>query len=144
MRSNFHENFERGSEISTPRSSDRNFGLIVGGVLALGSVWPLLHAGAPRWPLLAIGAALVLAALVRPAVLAPLNFVWFRIGMVLQKYINPVVMAAMFIIAIVPTAIIMRLLRVDPMRRGFDPSASSYWIARESGELASKTMRNQF
>ena len=83
-------------------------------------------------------------ALVRPALLAPLNRLWLRLGLFLHKIITPVVMALIFFTTVLPTGLVMRALGKDPLRLRRDPAAASYWIARNPSGLAPETMKNQF
>ena len=137
-----HENFARPDEIAGP--SDRRFGLtfavifgiIGGGRLALGHSYSGLWLGA--------AAALALCALYLPAALGPINRVWLRVGLVLYKIVNPIIMALLFFSTIVPIGIVMRLRGKDPLRLRRDQDASSYWIGREPPNSPSETMRNQF
>lgn len=57
---------------------------------------------------------------------------WIAFGTCLGRVVNPVVLTAIYIVAILPVALAMKLLRYDPMRRRFDPAADSYWIARHT------------
>lgn len=77
-----------------------------------------------------------------PSLLRPLNIVWFRFSLLLQKIINPIVLGVMFIVAILPFGLVMRIWR-DPMRRK-KPDATTYWIARESRTPETHSMTNQF
>jgi len=79
-----HESFDRAEKVK--RSSDRSFGLVIGAAFLLIGILPSLHAPyQPRW--WAIAAAIFFAALAqwRPAVLAPLNKVWQRLGLLLHR-----------------------------------------------------------
>ncbi len=93
---------------------------------------------------LAVGTALVALALVRAALLAPLNRAWTKLGLVLFHVVNPVVMLLMFAVIIVPAGLVMRLAGHDPMRRRFDPGAVTYWIERRPPGPAPEELRNPF
>ena len=81
------------------------------------------------WALIAAG-VFAAAGLFAPALLRPLNRVWFLFGMILHKVVNPLVMGLLFYATITPMAFVMRLMGKDPLRRRFDPEAKSYWIER--------------
>jgi hypothetical protein len=83
-------------------------------------------------------------ALARPALLAPINRLWTRFGLLLHHIVNPIVMGLMFYLAITPIGVLMRLLGKDPLKRRFDPAAATYWIQRQPGDPKSQTMINQF
>jgi hypothetical protein len=81
---------------------------------------------------------------VAPAVLAPLNRLWFRFGLVLHKIVSPLILALLFFVVITPIGLIMRLLRRRPLPLGCDRGAATYWTARASGLPAPGSMRKQF
>ena len=123
--------------------SDRGFGFVFAAVFAVISLWPLTGGGAVRIWALAIAALFLGAALVRPNVLRPLNRLWFRFGLLLGRIVSPIVMAVVFLVAITPTALIMRAFGKDLLRLKFDKDAESYWIRRaDDGPMGS--MKDQF
>lgn len=137
-----HEDLARTEEVVGP--SDRRFGLTV--AVACGSIGAIrLVLGHAHWAWW-IGAGLILmaVALIVPAALAPLNRLWMRLGLVLYKIVNPMVMTLIFVSTIVPIGWLMRLCGKDPLRLRRDPRAASYWIEREPPGPPPETMRNQF
>jgi hypothetical protein len=136
-----HETFVR-EEGSAP-GSDRTFGLVMAGALALVALLNGWHHGR-MWPWEAALAALfLLAALFRPALLHPLNRLWMKLGLLLHKIVNPIVMGLLFYGTIWPTGAIMRIRGRDLLRLRREPASDSYWIARPPGPLP-ETMRDQF
>lgn len=129
------------AQTKIPMGSERGFGLVFAGVFAIFAGLPLLHGSPPRlWPL-PVAALFLAAALLRPAILAPLNRLWFRFGLALGQVMTPVMMALLFVAAVIPTALLMRLLRKDPMHRRLAPEAETYWERREHQP---GPMRDQF
>lgn len=137
-----HETFER--EETVKGSSDRGFGLVFAAVFAVIGLWPLIHATLPRWWSLGIAAAFLAVSLIRPALLAPLNRLWMRFGLLLHRIVNPIVMGLLFYVVLTPFGLVLRLLGKDPLRRGFDAAAATYWIQRLPPGPAPDTMKNQF
>lgn len=137
-----HESFERDEPVRG--SSDRGFGLVFTALFVLIGLGPLV-AGHPWRPWALIVAALFLGlALLRPSLLAPLNRLWTRFGLLLHRVTNPLLMGLVFFLAVTPTAFIMRLMGKDPLRLRIDRSAKSYWIDRTPPGPEPDTMRNQF
>jgi hypothetical protein len=137
-----HEVFSR--EETAVAGSDRTFGLVMAGVLAALS---LLNAwrGGTWWPWSSALAALLLAAaLVRPALLNPLNRAWLQFGLLLHKIVSPLVMALIFYGAVWPTGLVMRMLGKDLLRLKRQPDAASYWIERQPPGPLPETMKDQF
>jgi hypothetical protein len=129
---------------STPESSDRSFGFVFAALFAFLGGWPLVHGQAPRWWALALAAAFALAALVQPSVLRPLNRAWLLLGKLLHKVVSPLVMSAIFFLAVTPTAWIMRWRGMDVLKLRRRPDLKSYWIAREPAVPETETMKRQF
>jgi predicted membrane metal-binding protein len=132
--------------------SERSFGLVFAAVFGLIGVWPAVHLGwSPQfepglvriWSL-AIAGLFLAAGLLTPALLAPLNRLWFMFGMLLSRVMTPLVMGVVFVLTVIPTALVMRLRGRDLLRLKIDRQAKSYWILREPPGPAGDTMRNQY
>ena len=124
--------------------SDRGFGVVFAVVFVAIGLFPLLNGGPPRAWALGIAAVFLAVALVRPSLLAPLNRVWFKFGLLLQRVVNPLVMAVIYFAVVTPTGLIMRALGKDPLRLKHDPDARSYWIHRDPPGPERESMQNQF
>ena len=136
-----HESFVR-DEVTTP-GSDRTFGLVMAGALAVLALFNGWHHGR-LWPWMLLAAALFLVlGLLRPSLLHPLNRLWMMLGLLLHKIVNPIVMGLLFYGTILPTGLVMRLRGRDLLRLKRDPAAETYWITRTPGP-APETMRDQF
>jgi hypothetical protein len=142
MNQSTHENFSR-DEGSSFGSSDRTFGLVMAGFLALLAFINGWHHG-HAWPWeLAAAVLFLVAAWLKPAALHPLNLLWMKLGLLLHKIVNPIVMGLLFYGTIWPTGIVMRMRGRDLLRLKRDEVADTYWIARTPGPQP-ETMRDQF
>jgi hypothetical protein len=123
--------------------SERTFGLVFVVVFALLGGWAWYHEYRPVFVYAAAGLAalFLLLAFLAPAILRPLNRIWFGLGMLLHHIVNPIVMTALFWLALVPTAVIARLCGRRFMPTKFDRAASSYWVACPP---SSSSMKRQF
>lgn len=63
-----------------PPSSDRSFGPVFTGIFLLIATWPLWRGNPVRGGSLGVSAAFLLAALLVPAILRPLNILWARMA----------------------------------------------------------------
>jgi predicted membrane metal-binding protein len=133
--------FKENTEVRV--GSDRSFGIVFAVVFAIIGLYPLFH-GNVRWWALAVAAVFLVLAFVSPAVLHPLNMLWFRFGMLLNKIVSPIVMGIIFVVAIVPFGLFFRLRKRDPLRKKFEPEAATYWIPVDEEIRAQSSMRNQF
>ena len=139
---NLHEDLAREDDIVG--SSDRAFGLTLAAVFAVIGVVRLVlgHSYAEWW--LGAAAVMLVFALAWPTALAPLNRLWLRLGLVLYKIVNPLVMGLVFFTTVMPIGLLMRALGKDPLRLRREPAAGSYWITREPPGPEPDTMKNQF
>ena len=65
--------------------------------------------------------------------------IWFKFGMLLGKFVSPIIMALVFFFVVTPTGLIMKILKKD-LRRLKKKDKKSYWIERKS----KSEMKNQF
>ena len=143
MTQEFHEDYGREEEVKG--SSDRGFGIVFAVVFALVALWPLTgENGAVRLWSAAVAIAFLAIAFLRPGLLAPLNRLWTRFGLLLHRIVNPIVMGFLFYLTVTPMALIMRALGKDLLRLKRDPEAKSYWIERTPPGPAPHTMSHQF
>jgi hypothetical protein len=96
-----------------------------------------------RWWAVGIAAIFLVAALWCQTVLAPLNRLWLKFGLLLHHLVSPIVLAVVFYSTVVPTGLIMRAVGKNPLRMRRDPAAASYWILRKRGS-APASMKNEF
>lgn len=137
-----HEDFKREQEIAA--SSERSLGFVFAGFFAIVAgmrAWNA-HSDAAWW--LAGATIFVFLAQFWTRPLAPLNWLWFRIGLVLNAVVSPLVMGFIFLVAIVPTGLLLRLAGKDLLRLRPDPAASTYWVDRDDATRAAGQMTDQF
>jgi Saxitoxin biosynthesis operon protein SxtJ len=137
-----HEDLDREQHVEG--SSDRSFGLVFAGVFLVIAGMPLFHGEAIRWWSVAVAIVFALVALVKPALLAGLNRLWMKLGVLLAKVVSPIALGILFYVVITPIGVVIRLTGKDPLRLKFDPDAESYWIPREPPGPPPGSMNNQF
>jgi hypothetical protein len=137
-----HESFDRKSSVKT--SSDRVFGLVFAAFFAIVALLPWLSGRTPRFWSLGVSGVFAITALAVPTVLAPLNRLWMRFGLLLHGIVSPIVLGIMFFVVITPMAVLIRILGKDPLRLRFDREASTYWIRRDPPGPAPDSLDRQF
>ena len=126
-----HEDLRRRHEVKS--GSNRSFGFVFGAAFAAVGLWPLRE-GDVRWWALTAGLIVVVLGLWRPRTLAVPNAIWMRFGLLLHRLVSPVVVFALYSLAIVPMGLLLKITRKDLLRLRWSPAATTYWIARgESG-----------
>lgn len=128
--------------MTPPRLSDRRFGLMIAAVLLViaGGGWFFFDV-VQRW-LLVAGILFGLAALAAPGVLLPLNRLWCVLAERLGRAVNYVLLSLFFYLFVLPLGLVLRLLGHDPMQRGRDPDAKTYWtpVTRHTDETTLQDM----
>lgn len=137
-----HENTHSTHDINI--GSERAFGFVFAGFFALlsGLAWWNASSYLIYW----LGASflVLIVALVAPSILAPLNRLWFKFGMLLNAIVSPVVMGLLFYLTITPIGLLMRLFGARPLNLKFDRAAESYWIRRDPPGPPPDSLKNQF
>ena len=122
------------------KSSNKSFGYVFFVVFLIFGIWPLMNAESIRiWSILISLIFLVLGFL-NSKILSPFNYIWFKFGLFLGKFISPIIMALLFFTVITPIGLIMRLFGKDNLMKKYSDK-SSYWIKREKNM---NSMKRQF
>jgi hypothetical protein len=114
----------------TPEARElRRFGLLLGTlvVVVFAGIPFLRHHKISGWPWL-VAVVLWAPALAMPAALSYLHRGWTRLGEALGWLNTRVILSLLYLIAVVPIGLVMRLAGRDPMARKFDPAADSYRV----------------
>jgi len=111
------------------RRAEREFGLIVGGVLVLLSFWWLYRGKFPTLShvTLPLGGFLVLLGLIFPAALVWPNQAWMALAEGLSFVTTRIILAFVFFVIVTPIGFIKRLFGWDPLHRRAAAS-DSYWL----------------
>ena len=121
-------------------SSNRSFGIVFFIVFLLIALYPLLKGNDLRIWSLIISFIFLALGLINSKILTPLNRLWFKFGLLLGKFISPLIMGIIFFVVVTPIGIIMRLLKKDLLNLKYNKK-ETYWI-NKSGPKSK--MKNQF
>jgi hypothetical protein len=138
----YHERLSRRENIQP--GTERSFGItfaVVFLLIALVIYWS--GGGIAIW---AIGCAIAffLAAFIFPPALAPLNRLWFKLGLLLHHVVSPVILGFLFFGTVTPFAFFIRWFGKELLALEKDKSAQSYWKRRVPPGPDPETVRNQF
>ena len=121
-------------------SSNRSFGIVFFIVFLLIALYPLLKGNDLRiWSLL-ISFIFLALGLINSKILTPLNRLWFKFGLLLGRFISPLIMGIIFFVVVTPIGIIMRLLKKDLLNLKYNKK-ETYWIDKSGPK---SKMKNQF
>ncbi len=136
-----HDTINREHDVEM--GSEKAFGITFAVVFCLLAFVPLLHHGGLWYWSFGVAAVFLALAYLRPGVLKPLNRGWFKFGLFLHKILSPVVMFVVFLLAIIPTGLIRKMLGKDTLRLK-KPDVDSYWITREPPGPDGRSYERQF
>ena len=121
-------------------SSNKSFGIVFFFFFLIVAVYPLYFGENFRIWSFIISLVFLILGLINSRILTPLNFLWFKFGILLGKIISPIVMGLVFFLVVTPTGLIMRALKKDLLNLKKKDS-KSYWINRNNSK---SDMKNQF
>tara|TARA_Y100000996_G_C22066534_1_gene455526 strand:+ start:146 stop:529 length:384 start_codon:yes stop_codon:yes gene_type:complete len=123
-----------------PKSSNKSFGLVFFIVFILIAFYPLLNDGNIRlWSLL-VSLIFLILGLLNSKILNPLNSLWQKFGLLLNKVMSPLIMGLIFFFIVTPIGILMRILKKDLLNLKFNKK-ETYWIDKSGPK---SKMKNQF
>ena len=120
--------------------SNKSFGIVFFVVFLLISLYPLTYVGEIKLWSLIISFIFLILGLLNSKILAPLNKIWFKFGILLGKIVSPLIMGAIFFLVVTPIGIILRLMGKDVLNLKYNKN-KSYWIENNSPK---SKMKNQF
>ena len=93
--------------------TNRNFGIVFFLVFLIIALWPLFNGETIRYWSLIVSFIFFILGLINSKLLAPLNKIWFKFGILLGNIVAPIVMGIIFFFVITPIGITMRLFGKD-------------------------------
>ena len=120
--------------------SNRSFGIVFFVVFLLIAIYPSLSGESVRLWSLAIATIFFILGVINSSLLSPLNKIWFKFGLLLGKFISPLVMGLIFFLVVTPIALFMKLLKKDVLNLKFNKE-NTYWIVKSGPK---SKMKNQF
>ena len=124
----------------THKSSNKGFGFVFFIVFILIAFYPLLNDGSIRlWSLL-VSLIFLILGLLNSKILNPLNNLWYKFGLLLNKVISPLIMGIIFFLIVTPIGILMRILKKDLLNLKYN-NKKTYWIEKKGPK---SKMKNQF
>jgi hypothetical protein len=119
--------------VKKTRKELRKFGLVmmVGCAIVGGLLFWRQKAAAPY--LFGAAGVFLLVALVLPRLLAPIEWVWMKVAMVLGAIVTRVLLTLTYYIALTPLALLARAFGKDPLMLKRAPERQSFWVPVEPG-----------
>jgi len=130
--------------MSAKSATNRSFGLLIAGALALVGCVHYWTRGTGYVPWLGTAAFFVAVGLLMPRILYPLKRAWLKLGTVLQAVISPILLGLIFVFSVLSTGLVVRLFRKDVLALKHDPAAASYWVKRDPPGPSPDSLSNQY
>lgn len=125
-------------------NQNRMFGLIMAGGLGVIALVRFVLVGVVTWWLIVPVVLFFISGLLAPMLLAPIRTAWMKFAALLGYVNSRILLTVVFIGLIMPTALVLRLLGRQPIRRGFRVGGESYWRRRTADEFLPERMERQF
>ena len=126
----------------TAAQRGRKFGFTIGAamlVLAAAGYWRGSRRSAP-W-IAGVGCALLIASLVMPALLAPVERVWMAGAALLSRITTPIFMGIVYFLVFTPVSVVRRILgKRSVVRSGTE---QSFWV-RRAADARRSDLERQF
>ena len=113
---------------------------MVGGIFCAIGLWPaIIRSQNPRPWALAVGALLLIPALIVPRSLGPVHRVWMLVGDMLGWINTRILLGVVFYGLITPMGLVRRFFGYNTMRRAYEAGVESYRVVKRPGPGAHMT-----
>ncbi len=114
----------------------RRFAISTGVAVSLifGWFFPWLTDSKPAIDIMAVSALWIIWGLLLPVTLRPIYKGWMLFGLMMGRFMTPLILSIIYFTLITPVGLIMRLLGNDPLHRKLDSSAESYYVISDNIE----------
>ena len=72
---------------------------------------------------------------VRPDLLKFCSDIWEKFGLFLGKIFSPVILTLIYLLTIIPINLIIRILRIDLIKKDVSNKVETYWIKRKDNKV---------
>ena len=122
-------------------SSNKSFGIVFFIVFLIIALWPLKSGYDIRIIPLLTSLTFLILGFFNSNLLKPLNFIWMKLGLMLGKFMNPIILGFIYYLTVVPTGLIFKILNKNLLNIKKKNDQKSYWVKKEKSQ---STMKNQF
>ena len=120
--------------------SNRSFGIVFFIFFTIIGIYPIINGNEPKVSLLIIASIFLILGAINSKLLTPLNKLWMKFGLILGKFISPIVMSLVFFLVLTPIALLVRITGKDVLKLKFSKE-KSYWNEKDKN---TGSMKKQF
>jgi hypothetical protein len=122
------------------KTTNRNFGIVFFIVFLLIALYPLINDENIRYWSLMVAFVILFLGLINSILLTPFNALWFKIGILLGKFVAPVVMGIVYFAIVFPTFLVLKIFKKNYLNLKYEKNKYTYWI----DVVNNKSMKDQF
>ena len=122
-------------------NSNRSFGVVFFIVFLIIALYPLLYDHSIRIWSIIVAFTFLFFGLLNSALLTPLNSIWFKFGLLLGKFIAPIVMGIIYFLVVFPTFLLLKLFKRNYLNVKYESDKDTYWKNIKNKKV---TMKDQF
>ena len=120
--------------------TNKNFGIVFCFVFLIIFLDSFFRGDYLRYWSLIVSIVFLILGLINSKILNPLNKIWFKFGILLGRFISPIVIGFVFFLVVTPTSLLLRIFGKDILNIK-KKSLKSYWIEKPKKR---SSMKNQF
>ena len=129
---------ENKNSFNTKSKENIAFGILFFILFLIIGLYPLKTGEVIRVWSIVLSLVFLIITIIRPNLFTFLNKLWIKFGTLLGKMITPIILGLIFLLLIIPSGILIRILKKDVMGL---KKKSSYWITRVDKP---QSMKKQF
>lgn len=114
------------------KQTGQEIGVLFGTVFLIIGLYPVVNDSPVFIESLYVSLFLLVLAVLKPGLLAPLYTLWMKLAHILGLVVTPVVMGLLFLVIFVPMALLLKLFKKDILRIGpsWKNNHKTYWRPR--------------
>jgi len=137
-----HENLDREDE--TEWFSNLSLGVTFTVIFLIIGVLLIMTGSLNGWFFLLCSIIFLIITLTIPTILTPLNLAWTKLGLLLSKIFNPIILGVVFLFIVTPISIIRKIFGKSALRLKSKYGVESYWISRTPPGPKTGSMTRQY
>ena len=137
-----HENLDREEE--TEWFSNFSLGITFASIFLIIGILLIIVGSFSGWLFLICSILFLIISLKTPIILTPLNLAWTKLGLLLSKIFNPIILGVVFLLIVTPIAIIRKIFGKSALHLKTKSNVESYWINRTPPGPKTGSMTRQY
>ena len=128
------------------KSSNRIFGIVMGSFFLIICIFNIWYDGVIWKYLIFVALFFYSFAILYPRALTKLNYLWFKFGLAINKYTNPIILGLIFYVIITPLGILIKIFGKDLLliKNKYSTSKHTYWIKKDYKQSVKERFEDQF